>query len=363
MLIGYMHYRKSPVELNRAYAFAAAAKAEGAELLYFSPGAVDLDKNLINGYQYDNGQWNQTLSRYPDVIYNTNSFHREKQEKAVEILRKKIPFTSHSIGSKVTVYRNLMNYKTYSDYLLPSKKLRTAEHFFAFLEKYPEVICKPSRGHQGMGVTYVKKEGEKCRVLLGAEEVRYDAEKMAEFIGRKIEQEDHIVQPYINCRTKTGAPYALRLHVLKGHQGRWVRPIIYPVISPNGSIICNIGQGGYTSELTDFLKREFGEQYYDIQKQIEMFSLQLAAHMDKIQKDLYGEELNELGIDIGLDRAQKIFIFEVNWRPGHPPFIDINLSVIKNTVRYAMYLAGRVEGHEKNSEVMIDENNCFHRCE
>ena len=350
MLIGYMHYRKSPVELNRAYAFAAAAKAEGVELLYFSPGAVDFKKGVINGYQYNSGQWEDTVSRFPDVIYNTNSFHRDKQMSAVEQLCEKIPFTSHSIGSKVTVYQNLMNYKTYAPYLVPSEEVSSAEQFFAFLEKYPEAVLKPSWGHQGMDVYHIKKEGDLFLVRLGADEARYDIEQTAAFLQSKIKEADYIIQPYINCRTKTGVPYDLRLHVQKGGRGEWVSPILYPRISANGSIVCNIGQGGYTSELTGFLKREFGARYFDVRKYIELFSLQLAEHMDQIQQELYGEELNELGIDIGLDEAQKIFIYEVNWRPGHPPFTNINLSVIKNTIRYAMYLVEREKSRKTKRE-------------
>ncbi|MCL2563766.1 MAG: YheC/YheD family protein [Oscillospiraceae bacterium] len=351
MLIGYMHYRKSPAGLNRAYAFAAAAKAEGAELLYFSPGAVDFEKGTINGYQYADGKWENTVSPYPDVIYNTNSFSRDKQMDAAERLSQKVPFTSYSIGSKVTVYRNLTRYKKYADYLVPSEQISSAEQFFVFLEQYPEIVFKPSWGNKGMDVYYVKKEGGALRVRYGAEEARYDTAQAAEFVRSRLEQDDYIVQPYINCRTKTGVPYDFRLHVQKGHAGKWVNPIIYPRISSNGSIVCNIGQGGYTSDLTGFLQREFGAQHYDIRKYIELFSLQLAAHMDDIQQELYGEELNELGIDIGLDEAQRIFVYEVNWRPGHPPFTNINLSVIQNTIRYAMHLVRRAEGRDRNSEV------------
>ena len=343
MLIGYMHYRKSPVGLNRAYAFAAAALAEGVELLYFSPGAVDFKKDVIDGYQYRDGEWKRTVSRFPDVIYNTNSFSQDKQVSAVDLLHEKIPFTSYSIGSKETVYQNLMKYETYGDYLVPSEKVLSAAHFFAFLEKHPEVVCKPTWGHQGMNVYHIKKEDNTFRIRLGAEEVRYDAGQTADFIQSKLKQEDYIVQRYINCRTNAGLPYDFRLHVQKGRGGKWVSPIIYPRISSNGSIVCNIGQGGYTSDIVGFLKREFGAQHHDIRKYVELFSLQLAAHMDEIQKELYGEELNELGIDIGLDGAQKIFVYEVNWRPGHPPFTNINLSVIKHTVQYAMYLANRAE--------------------
>jgi len=329
--------------LNRAYAFAAAALAEGAELLYFSPGGVDFEKGMINGYQYDGGEWNRTRSHFPDVIYNTNSFSQDKQIKAAERLHEIIPFTSYSIGSKETVYRNLMKYEQYADYLVPSEKVLSPAHFFALLEKHAEVVCKPSWGHQGMDIYHIKKENDTFRIRFGGEESRYDAAQTADFIQNKLDQDDYIVQPYVNCRTKTGVPYDLRLHVQKGREGKWVNPIIYPRISSNGSIVCNIGQGGYTSDLTGFLKREFADRHYDIRKYVELFSLQLAAHMDEIQHELYGEELNELGIDIGLDETQKIFVYEINWRPGHPPFTNINLSVIKHTIQYAMYLAGRAE--------------------
>ena len=346
MLIGYMHYRKSPVELNRAYAFAAAAKAEGVELLYFSPGAVNFDAGVIDGYQYIGGAWVKKTSPFPDVIYNTNSFSRDKQTRAVDMLREKVPFTSHSIGSKATVYRNLMRYKQYADYLVPSETILSADHFFAFLEKYPQAVCKPAWGSQGIDVYFIKKEGAAVQLRLGAAISNYDTREAAAFIRDKIRHEEYIMQPYINCRTTTGVPYDLRLHVQKGAAGKWVTPVIYPRISASDSIVCNIGQGGYWSDLTGFLKREFGARYYDIWKYIELFSLQLARHMDEIQQELYGEELDELGIDIGLDEAQKIFVYEVNWRPGHPPLTNISLSVVKNTIRYAMYLAQRPKGRE-----------------
>ncbi|MCL2568638.1 MAG: YheC/YheD family protein [Oscillospiraceae bacterium] len=342
-----MHYRKDPICLNRAYAFAAAALAEGVELLYFSPGAVDFEKSQINGYQYADGEWKNVRSRFPDVIYNTNSFSREKQEKAVDLLHETIPFTSYSIGSKETVYRNLMNHKQYAGYLVPSKKVSSPKQFFAFLKKHPEVVFKPTWGHQGTDVYHIQKDGDTFQIRLGANETKCDTEQTVTFLQDKLKQQDYLIQPYINCRTKTGVPYDLRLHVQKGRGGKWVDPIIYPRISANGSIVCNIGQGGYTSDLTGFFKREFGAGEYEMRKYVELFALQLAAHMDEIQQELYGETLNELGIDIGLDAAQKIFVYEVNWRPGHPPFTNINLNVIKNTIQYAMYLANRAESGER----------------
>jgi len=234
-----------------------------------------------------------------------------------------------------------MKYKQYADYLVPSEKVSSTEQFFAFLKKHPEVVFKPTWGHQGTDVYHIKQKADIFQILLGANETNCDAAELTAFLQAKLTEQDYLVQPYINCRTKTGVPYDLRLHVQKGRAGKWVDPIIYPRISANGSIVCNIGQGGYTSDLTGFLKREFGAGEYEMRKYVELFALQLAAHMDEIQQELYSEELNELGIDIGLDAAQKIFVYEVNWRPGHPPFTNINLNVIKNTIQYAIHLAKR----------------------
>ena len=101
VLIGFMHYRKKPT--NKAYVYAAVAKAEGAELLYFSPGAVDFQKRKINGYIYTNGEWINITSDFPDVICNVIGFDKEKQKETINKLQEEIPFTSYSIGSKATI--------------------------------------------------------------------------------------------------------------------------------------------------------------------------------------------------------------------------------------------------------------------
>ena len=339
IVIGFMHYRKKPT--NRAYAFSAVAKSEGAELLFFSPGAVDFEKRKINGYMYEKGEWVNVISDFPDVICNVTGFSKEKQDEIVDKLHEEIPFTSYPIGSKDTVYKNIMKYKEFSHYLVPSENVLSIERFFKLLDKYGEIVLKPSMGCQGKDVYYIHKENSFYKVFSGAQETNYTFEKISDFITDKIGKEEYIVQPYINCRTKSGNSYDFRLHVQKNLKGEWVLSSIYPRIAESGSIVCNLSSGGYTTELTVFLKAEFEDGYYDIQKYIETFSLQFAVHIDKIQKELYNEELDELGIDIGLDANRKICIYEVNWRPGHPPCMNLDLNVVKNMVHYSMFLANK----------------------
>ncbi|MCL2342319.1 MAG: YheC/YheD family protein, partial [Firmicutes bacterium] len=83
-VIGFLHYRKKPT--NKAYAYAAVAKAEGAELLYFSPGAVDFAQRKIDGYQYQSGAWAEVRSDFPDAICYFAKFSKARQQEVVQRL-------------------------------------------------------------------------------------------------------------------------------------------------------------------------------------------------------------------------------------------------------------------------------------
>ena len=332
MLIGYMHYRKRPHGLNKAYAFAAVAEAEGARLLFFSPGAVDFENRIIKGYIYKNGRWKRTNSRFPDVILNVAAFSGERQIEAAERLEKEIPFTDHAIGDKLSVFKNLSKYGELAESLIPTEELLSVRHFFKLLERYKEVVLKPSSGCQGIGVYHIRREDAA------------DYKKLSEFVAGKLAGETCLVQPYINCRTKAGAPYDFRLHTQKNGEGGRVITRIYPRVSVKGGIVCNLSGGGYTAGLKDFMSTEFGADAAAVTASVERFALRLAGIMDEIQMKLYGEELDELGIDIGLDENRKIRLYEVNWRPGTPPSWYIELNTVTNKIRYAMYLASREKG-------------------
>ncbi|MEH7470441.1 YheC/YheD family protein, partial [Priestia megaterium] len=68
--IGMLHHRKDPINVRKAYAFAAVAKVEGIDFFYFTPGKVNLEKRIILGKTYEKGKWIEKRYSYPDVIYN-----------------------------------------------------------------------------------------------------------------------------------------------------------------------------------------------------------------------------------------------------------------------------------------------------
>lgn len=341
VVIGFMHYRKKPTGVYKAYAFAAVAQAEGAELLFFSPGAVDFENKKINGYIYKDGEWINIISNFPNVICNVESFsHNEEQSNIVSKLRKIIPFTTGKIDNKMWVYENLKKHKKFAKYIIPSEDFVSAKQFFLVLDKYKSIIFKPTNGRQGKGIYHIKKLGNKYEVIINNEAKNYSYSEMINFL-KENSSEPYMIQPYIDCRTKAGEPYSLRLHVQKNKRGEWVVTQIYPSIGSGGNVVCNIWRGAYTMGIIPFLENEFETRYDEMIQRLEEFSLQLASHIDEIRDKYDKKELDELGIDIGLDSNREIWIFEINSRPGCPPAFNLELDVVKNAIHYSMFLAGK----------------------
>ena len=335
-----LHHRKYPYKVTKSYAFAAVAKAEGVNFIYFSPKTVDFEKNIINGYLYKNGTWISKEMNFPDVIYNAGSPEKLARSKdIVERLKKQIPFTTFSIGNKLNVFERLKKSGVFSEYLVPSKIINTVKDFFNYLETHQQVMLKPVLGHKGQDVILIRKRLEEYSVQIDQVEQGYDYSDLSEFVIDKIGKEPYLVQPYINCRTKSGSVYDLRLHVQKNGENKWVLTAAYPRIAQGCSVVSNISKGASTNYLEPFLKYEFGDEWFNIKRYLEEFALKLAINLDEIQKEYFSEAIDELGIDVGLDESRKIWIYEVNWRPGCPPTMYLELDVVKNMIRYAMYLA------------------------
>jgi glutathione synthase/RimK-type ligase-like ATP-grasp enzyme len=337
-----LHYRSDPRKVFKSYAYAASAQAEGVNFYYFTPGKVNLRDKKIIGKVLENGEWIDREMPFPDVIYNAGSPLTEKADEIHTQLEKQIPFTSHSIGDKISVYERLKKGKQFIQHLIPTTIINDYNQLDEHLVKYGKIILKPVSGHKGIGVLLIKKTNSTYSLMYQDHYKEFDKEEIERALTKLFKIERYLVQPYIECRTKNGNAYDFRLHVQKNGSGEWVTSAVYVKIAPSTrSIVTNLNSGGYTMYLDLFLKREFGDQYFNIRRNLEYFSVVLARHMD----ELYNHQLDELGIDVGLDSNRKIWIYEINWRPGAAPVFNLEIDIARNTIRYAIYLAKR--GYEK----------------
>lgn len=331
-----LHHRKDPNKVKKAYAYASVAKAEGVDFFYFTPGKVNIKQHKILGKALENGQWIQKEFPFPDVIYNASYLPSEKTRPIYDYLYDRIPFTSHSIGDKLSVYTRIKKAKKYKDYLIPFYELTNVQIFFDMIKRYQKVIIKPLSGHQGGGIVFIERDGtNRYKMNDAGLESSMNEKQMSAWLSHKVQEQNYVIQQFITSQTKSGHVFDFRLHVQKNGQGKWVVTSIYPRIGRLGTITSNMGSGGYSTYLDIFLQQEFDDSWFDTKKYLEQFAINFSNHFDS----LYDNELDELGIDVGMDASHKLWLFEVNWRPGPPNIYSLELDVAKNTIQYAKYLA------------------------
>lgn len=336
-LIGMLHFRENPWRVTKTYAYAAAAKAEGVDFFYFTPENVWIEEKMIIGKVYENGEWMEKTFPFPDVIYNASSPPDDEAEEVYDFLYDIIPFTSHSIGNKLSVYNRIKKGRRFEKHLIPTFEPTDTKMVFKLVSQYGKVILKPKSGHQGKGIVMIEKKWLGWYRLVGTGINIFGTKKrLLKWLSSNIPIDKYIAQPFLSCKLKSGHVYDLRLHVQKNGDGEWVITSIYPRIGPLGSITSNIGSGGYTGYLDDILKKEFPDSWRDLQKEVERFAIDFSNHFESLY---HGELFDEFGVDIGIDENQKLWLFEVNWRPGPPMIFDCELDVARNTILYAKYLA------------------------
>lgn len=347
-LIGMLHHREDPQKVTKAYTYSVVAKAEGIEFFYFTPGKVDIKNQTILGKYYDNGEWLDKEYPFPDAIYNSSYPLTAKAERIIDYLADRIPFTSHSVGDKLNVYKRIEKGKEFKQYLIPTVRLTDFKSLMNMIDLHAKIIMKPVSGHQGGGILFIEKQdNHDFKVSEVGNTKIYKEKELLEMVLLRIRDQEYLVQKFICSRLKSGHVCDFRLHVQKNGEGKWVVTTIYPRIGSLGSITSNLSGGGYTAFLDSFLQKEFNDDWFDIKRMLEQFSLNFSNHFESLYN---GVKFDELGIDVGIDENQKLWLFEVNWRPGAPIIFNRELDVAINTIHYANYLAtNHKKLHTKNS--------------
>ncbi|WP_206922596.1 YheC/YheD family endospore coat-associated protein [Alicyclobacillus suci] len=339
--IGYLHLRRDPEKVRKLYAFQAVAKMEGALLFYFSPRRIDLASKTVQGLVYENGRYRARTMPFPDVVYNDRTPQDGVGAKLVEAMLETVPVTSHSVGNKLTVYRRILSGKVFADYLIPSRRVVDGRDVIDYADQHGKIVVKPVSGRQGKGIFYIRRQAPnrqaaRYRVIESGVTKFYTASELTSVMNLRLRTTDYLMQPFIVSQTKDGATYDFRIHVQKDKTGDWTLTAVYPRMASANSVIPNLSSGGYTMFPELFFQREFGARSSAMFAELADFGIGLARHLERVS----GQSYDELGIDVGIDERRRLWLYEVNWRPGPPPIWNIELDVVRNAVGYAMYLAG-----------------------
>lgn len=337
------HNRQNPNKFSRAYLYAVIVNGEGEEFYYFTARDVDFDRKKIKGKYYYHGEWLTKEFDFPDVIINTANQKTSYQDMVENKLRELVPFTSYPVGAKTDVYNRIKRGKVFTKNLIPYRRLLKGEDAFEFIDLYQKIIIKPIRGHHGENLIAIEKVDDQYIMTSGLRKINYPKTQLASYLNNLIAEKKMVIQKYVNSRLKSNEPLDFRLHMQKDKTGKWQITAIIPRIGSIRKVVTNLSQGSQLTEIDIFLLNEFQKEGPIIRKKLEKFALDFANHFDS----LYPYKFDEIGIDVGLDENRDIWIYEVNWRPGH---VFIEVQTAKRAIEYAIYLGKqkRMSNNEKN---------------
>ncbi|TMW72344.1 YheC/YheD family protein [Alteribacter natronophilus] len=335
-VIGMLRRKKKVHKNKQAISNALVAQSQGHRFFYFNPDGIDFDRKKIHGHEYDGYKWNENLFDFPDVVINDFP-RRDPEIRAIyKRLKKDVPFTAHSEGSKVKVYNKVKAAGEFNDYLIPSDELKNPEMVIDYLEEFNQVIIKPIKGNQGRDVFFFAKEDEDSYTFYDyMDQLSLNKKGVLKLVEGKTAEESYLVQPYIDSRTAEGHPCDYRTVMQKNGEGKWVINFFFSRVSPGSGINCSRSRGAAVADMKKVLTDKFGEQECKkIMKNVKQFSRQFAAHMD----ELYDHPFDELAFDIGIDQNGRIWLYEANTFPG-TEFKELERAL--NIIPYAAYLAAQ----------------------
>lgn len=193
------------------------------------------------------------------------------------------------------------------------------------LERHKMVYVKPNNGTGGHGI--VKAEIKKPRSnptyqlkyktkTYGYPTFKAFYKSLRGITGRRT----YLVQKGIHMLKYKDRPFDIRIMVQKNERGEWEHTGTIGRAAHPKRIVTNYHSGGTPLPLDTLLKPHLSsKEIGKLHKKLGSIGLQVASYMQK-----GFPKVNELGVDVGLDRKHTPWIFEVNTRPD--PFIFLKLG-------------------------------------
>ncbi|WP_053220457.1 YheC/YheD family endospore coat-associated protein [Virgibacillus senegalensis] len=322
-----------------------AGKRMGMQALFFGHQHIDYENKQLQAFYYENGSWQKGLFPLPKVVYNRipnrKTEHHPDVMKAKSSIEERAILFNNDFFNKWEIYQCLMKDPTCS-FLVPETILHPSEQKIETMLKKYNVYIKPIHGSRGNGIV-------KCLLLSdGVLECHYYLDNKPQVNRYENPQaffqqhfpngmKGYIAQQEVKLIQKRNSPLDFRVHVNKNHRNSWEVPLMCAKFAGKGSLTTHVKRGGKVLLIEELFK---GEEADKIKKRLEAMALLV---VESIEKN-YPATIGEIGIDFGIDREGRIWLFEVNSKPGfsvfqHPKLAEQAETVLSYPFQYAFYLS------------------------
>lgn len=320
----------------------------------FTPKDINWTNETINGFFLgENGRFSRKKVPLPDVVYNrlpsrraetTNSINQLRER----FIRRKIPFFNWSFFNKSDIYR-LLERDTLANRFVPeSINSPSPEQIKELLDRHALIYYKPSSGSLGNGIyrlSHVAKNGYYARYRKNGRNALLRFNTFSSLMrtlqarhGRALR--GYVAQQGIRLIEIDGCPIDFRFHMHKNGRNQWVVVGIGAKKAGKGSVTTHLKNGGSLLTPEQALGRAFGARADDVLRNAKVVAINLAESIEAHHQHLLGE----IGFDIGIDKDERVWMFEANAKPGrsifkHPSLRAEGRASIEHILEHCLYLS------------------------
>lgn len=325
-------------------------KCVGALPFVFGEQHIDWETGTIDGYFFQNKCWQKLTVPFPNVIYDRLPNRRIENNPRLLRVKKRlqkeylIPWYNPGFFNKLDIYERLEQDDTVTCYLPETHPMQSFSMIETMLSKYGHVYIKPKNGSLGLGVhqlVYEKHENKYyCRYQDRDGQNRLQRfsslEKLFQVVFSSQDLSKMIVQQGIHLLRLNSRQVDFRVHTNKDDAGQWHVSALAAKIAGPGSVTTHKRNGGEIKTLADLFPEVDCTLYSE---KLSNAALLLSNALDRYAEGIIGE----IGFDLGVDKAGRVWLFEANSKPGrsifdHPGMEKFDLLTRKLSIAFAIYL-------------------------
>ncbi len=348
-IVGILTWREGKRFAEPAYfkRLLRAGHKLGMTVFLFSPADVNTRKRQVRGYTASQTGWMSSLYPWPDVVIDRYRYTPTQAFKDYVAFRKKGVFlyANNRLANKWKVHQVLWKDERMRRWL-PETNEYSRTGLQAMLARHPLLYVKPSNGTGGRGILRLER-GKNGYRLLGRDKERAKVESrpqntdlLCKKVDRWVNKGMFVIQQGLRLELIDARSNDMRLLIQKDGNGEWSITGYGMRLGGKNSATANLHGGGKAVAVEPFLERHFGT---DKAQAILAECRQLARQTAETIEAHFGRMI-ELGLDIGIDVHGKVWLIEVNPKPGREIFKELGKiaqyqQAIEKPLQYASYLA------------------------
>ncbi|NLW17541.1 MAG: YheC/YheD family protein [Firmicutes bacterium] len=329
---------------DMARMFVRLARARGAVAYAFSPADIHWESKSVIGYTPVGRRWRRVRMPLPDVIYDRiqsrsiDASRRVQATKQQLMAMEDLHYFNPCFLDKWETYEALIRDPVARQYLPKTERLTSLDQLGPWLRNYRTVFIKPTRGSLGMGIVKISRMARGYRyhrIRMGGGSRAGVCDSMRKLQSRLraiLPRRTMIIQQGLHLARYGGRPYDIRVMVQKTPRGNWVCTNMIARVASPGSAVSNVAEGGTMISVRRAIRGSLR-----INSRVAVQRIRRGARtIARAVEEQLGQEFGEFGVDMALDRRGRLWLIEVNAKPGRQNDFPGIPPSMRRVARYAV---------------------------